>query len=501
MARIVTNGTLWETFEPEEAPGLVEVKDFLSVLTRFDEGLVQELERERGKGRDDYPVRALWNTTVMMALLGHGKFSRVLGELQRNQTMAHMLGYRVQGGRVKVPKNWVISRFWTKLKTDRYRERVAEILDDLVGALKSEIPELGKKVAGDASDVRTHARPPGKLPKQEKTSQSSAMPQDLATAAGTPGEGNGVAPGNAETAGPGHGGGGTSDASTKVRPSADPEATWSVKTKIEEKDGQKQKRTEATFGYKAHALVDQDRPVVLAVRTTTGSHPDVLEAHELLAHASTLLGEGTIKEVALDKAYDDTSLIEDCFDEAIVTVIPVRDVEEDLKKQEAADREEPIRPGENVVYDRYSGEVFCYDLSASEPVRRQMVYAGFEKDRAAHKFRCPAAAKGFDCGYRAECGGGCEGKLGRQVRIPMKVDARRFSPIYPHSKHWERAYKGRSAVERLFSIFKESYHLEDHALRGKDAIELRVLLASITLNATTLQRVEASKAKAVDQAA
>ena len=27
-----------------------------------DEGLMQKLEQERGKGRDDYPVRAMWNS-------------------------------------------------------------------------------------------------------------------------------------------------------------------------------------------------------------------------------------------------------------------------------------------------------------------------------------------------------------------------------------------------------------------------------------------------------
>lgn len=29
-----------------------------------DEALVEELEKERGRGRDDYPVRAMWNLFI-----------------------------------------------------------------------------------------------------------------------------------------------------------------------------------------------------------------------------------------------------------------------------------------------------------------------------------------------------------------------------------------------------------------------------------------------------
>lgn len=79
------------------------------------------------------------------------------------------------------------------------------------------------------------------------------------------------------------------------------------------------------------------------------------------------------------------------------------------------------------------------------------------------------------------------------MRIPMTSDPRRFAPIYPRSKRWKRAYKGRSSVERLFSIFKRSCDLEEHAVRGRAAIELRVLLASITLNVTTLRRAEVAR--------
>ena len=81
----------------------------------------------------------------------------------------------------------------------------------------------------------------------------------------------------------------------------------------------------------------------------------------------------------------------------------------------------------------------------------------------------------------------------------MKTDYRRFAPVYPRSKRWKRLYNGRSAVERINSYLKEVLKLEQHCLRGKNAIKLRVLLAGITLNARTLIGVR--KAALASQAA
>ncbi len=78
----------------------------------------------------------------------------------------------------------------------------------------------------------------------------------------------------------------------------------------------------------------------------------------------------------------------------------------------------------------------------------------------------------------------------------METDYRRFAPVYPRSKRWKRLYNGRSAVERINSYLKEVLQLERHCLRGKKAIKLRVLFASITLNVRTLVSLRAQKALA-----
>ncbi len=182
-------------------------------------------------------------------------------------------------------------------------------------ALKEELPELGRRVAIDSSNIRTHARPPAKLKeKKGETLPAEDKPKQADTKLASP-------------------------RPHPLRGYPDPEASWSVKTKTEEVGGQKKQRTEASFGYKVHACVDQEHAAVLAVRTTTGAHADVREAPELLAHAAQLLGEDVIEQAAMDKAYDDGDLVKECAEEGIAAVVPVRDVPEELQEQSSEDRE------------------------------------------------------------------------------------------------------------------------------------------------------------------
>ena len=175
---------------------------------------------------------------------------------------------------------------------------------------------------------------------------------------------------------------------------------------------------------------------------------------------------------------------------------------ENLEKLPSEDREVPLTPGGNIVRDKYTGEVACYDKSKAggELERRTLTYAGRELDRGTHKFRCPLGAQARDaCPFFASCSAGSAGAQGRQIRVPFSTDIRRFAPVYPKSKRWRRLYNGRSAVERAFSYAKEVLPLERHALRGKKAIELRALLAAITINVRVLmlrRRAESQAAAA-----
>jgi len=454
MAIVIRQTTIWQEIERELPPGLEELEAFLAVLSEFDGELVGALQRERGHGRGDFPLGALFNALAVQLYLRHRHFSELLAELRRNGDLARLLGFEEIGpNRYRIPSKSAISRFHKKLKSATYRVRLRRVFDQSVAALRREVPEFGKRQALDASDVRTHARPP----RRDRADESGE----------------------------------------RRIPSSDPEASWSVKTKVRnEGEGKGRKETRSTFGYKLYASADVSIPAVVAVGVESGSVPDHHMALPMLRAAKAAVPD-RIETVAMDKGFDSEENVAGAFELGIGAVVPVREVPEELKERPREDRERPLVCGGNVVFDPYLGDVACYAPASDGRglQRRQLLYAGFERKRETHKFRCPlGASAATDCRAFASCAAGPSGAQGRQVRVPMALDVRRFAPVYPRSKRWKRLYNGRSAVERINSYLKEVLQLEEHCLRGKDAIEIRALLATTTVNVRTLVSLRAAKA-------
>ena len=70
-----------------------------------DEALVSLLERKRGKGRDDYPIRGLWNSILAEVVFQHSSVESLRRELLRNGQLRWLCGV----GKVTAP--WVYTRF------------------------------------------------------------------------------------------------------------------------------------------------------------------------------------------------------------------------------------------------------------------------------------------------------------------------------------------------------------------------------------------------------
>ncbi len=49
-----------------------------------DERIIQYLEAMRGKGRDDYPVRPMWNAVIAGVVFQHPSIEALIRELSRN---------------------------------------------------------------------------------------------------------------------------------------------------------------------------------------------------------------------------------------------------------------------------------------------------------------------------------------------------------------------------------------------------------------------------------
>jgi len=80
-----------------------------------DEELMQTLEAERGRGRNDYPVRAVWNSLLAGVVFQHRSIEGLRRELRRNAQLRELCGFDVVWGVEAVPSSSAYTRFLCKL--------------------------------------------------------------------------------------------------------------------------------------------------------------------------------------------------------------------------------------------------------------------------------------------------------------------------------------------------------------------------------------------------
>src|SRR5208283_5687653 len=60
-----------------------------------DADLVNELERMRGSGRDDFPVRPMWNSVLAGVVFQHPSIQALRRELSRNPALMARCGFEI----------------------------------------------------------------------------------------------------------------------------------------------------------------------------------------------------------------------------------------------------------------------------------------------------------------------------------------------------------------------------------------------------------------------
>ena len=85
----------WDALE--DSPSLRSLRVLLESLP--DQELLESLRQARGKGRDDYPVEALWGTLLLAIALRHISIDACLEELRRNPALRLLDGHRRGGQR------------------------------------------------------------------------------------------------------------------------------------------------------------------------------------------------------------------------------------------------------------------------------------------------------------------------------------------------------------------------------------------------------------------
>jgi hypothetical protein len=427
--QLYTTDPLFAWAKLEDHPELSTLRLLLEVLP--DQKLLEGLEEARGKGRDDFPLRVLWGTVVFTIALRHPSFASCIAELNRNPALYRLLGISGVNG---IPKDYNLSRFIEVLGQEPHLAELRKVFDVLVQRLGVAVPDLGKHVAGDSAALNGRA-------KKDPDAVAEEVEQGLPQPCG----------GKKEY---------KDEAGTVVKV-----VEWN--------------------GYKHHLLVDVRHEVPLAYSITDPKVGDNEQIKPLLEQATANLPAGRIETLAYDKAADDEKVHELLHQQQIKPLIQNRALWKD-------DKERPL-PGAkgryplNVVHDE-AGTLYCYDMASDPPVRHEMAYVGYEKDRETLKYRCPARHEGWNCPSDERCNQGK--KYGMIIRVDREVDLRRFPPIPRATQQFERRYKGRTAVERVNGRTKVFWGANDGNLRGSRRFhaQLGVIMVVCVALATLLAR-------------
>ena len=433
MATIQQNLFTWQDLD--EIGDLRRLQLVLETLD--DEQLMMKLEKDRGKGRDDYPVRAVWNSLLAAVVCQHPSIESLRRELLRNGDLLRMCGFETIKGKDTVPTSSAYTRFLKRVMS--YQEELDKIFDNLVKALTEELPVFGKRLGIDGKAIESHARRKSKKRKKDGR-------RDL-------------------------------------------DADKGVKTyKGKNKDGSAWKIFKDWFGYKIHIIADVNYELPVSFKITKASASDMKQLKPMMGelHESHPEIVEICESMVADKGYDSKEnnvfLWEDYRVKPIIDIKGGwKEVNEKLADSEYAD---------NIYYD-YHGKVYCYNVDTLETT--QMAYCGFEKDRGTLKYRCPLAGKRTECGAKKKCGKGNYGNYGRIVRIPIEKDRRIFTPLARSSYLFKREYKKRTAVERINSRLDVSFGFENHYIRGMNKMQLRCSVAMIVMLAMALGRVREKK--------
>lgn len=326
-----------------------------------DETLLHALEKERGNGRNDYPVQAMWNAVLSGVIFQHPSSSSLVRELSRNAQLRWMCGFYPG----TVPTDDAMGRFLQILIN--HEKDIRQMAATLQESIRKHLPDFGQYLAMDSKAVASLSTRESKKRKPDGRREMDAQFGYK--------EYRGVC-----------------------------------------KDGSAWSKMVKWFGFKLHLVVDAQHELPVAWSVTPANVSDLTEGKRLVKE---LMGEKawvakTAEYLMADKGYDDGSLIrmmnEDC---GVHPIIDKRSLWRDKESRQ-------LRVGKNVSYTE-DGSVYCYEDDTKSHL---MANGGFDRRRGALKKLCPAKAKGISCKHSRECEvkAGIRIKLSTDVRIFTSVD-------------------------------------------------------------------------------
>jgi hypothetical protein len=327
----------WEN----DVNNLGDLKRLVFVLDNLpDAELIRALKADRKNGRNDYPIRAMWNMLIAMIVFGHSRFADLIREMNRNGQLRNLCGFA--NGKTPSPVN--VSRFVSKVEA--HQTELLNILVAVSDKLYALLPDFGNHLAIDSKWTWSFANK-------------------------------------------------TSDRKNPDRRS-ETEAAWGKKEYSGvHADGTSWSSVKKCFGFKVHVIVDTtyELPVAFSISDASGS--DIVFGKKLLEQIEKTRPHVLDKceFFTADKGYDDGELITYLKELGIKAVIDKRHMWKEESEKEL--------PGYQGRYYNDYGEVFCYSREFGE--KHRMIPAGYDKARDALRFKCPVSHYGCTCRESDTC--------------------------------------------------------------------------------------------------
>lgn len=319
MAKIISQISLFNYNEIEQLGDLERLRLALEGID--DEKLMLKLENKRKNGRDDYPVRVMWNLFIAMKVFQHDSVNSFIRECNRNSQLRRACGlYDYDKRKNLVPKARVFTGFIKSLC--EFTNEVNEIFETQVDYLYESIKGFGQTLAGDGKIINSYSK--------NKPSEPIKHP----------------------------------DQRSEV------DAEYTIKSYYyTTEDGKKHEKKTSYYGFKAHIICDVNSELPVSFIVTKANYSERAAIKEMM-EALDKTKKNKAKYLLLDRGYDSLPLIKLIKGDGIIPIVDIRNMWKDGEKTKQY-------KNTNLVYNA-KGEVFYID---SDGIEIKMKYEGFDKQK------------------------------------------------------------------------------------------------------------------------
>ena len=367
-------------FEESDFENLGDLERLKTVLDTLDDGkLIQRLYRMRGKGRNDWPCEAMWNSFIASFLFGHETVESLLRELRRNKQLRTVCGFepksvKQKDGSIKVfvaPSASAYSNFLKNLMS--CQEELKEMFTELVLYMYGNLEHFGEILMVDGKAIQSYGAKPSKKKKSGCRGEHDA------------------------------------DWCRKQYSASGPNGEAVIKTK-------------KWFGFRLHLIADATYEIPVAFSVTKASNSEQTETKKLLeeiekVHKEWLEG---CSYFLGDKGYDSGSIIRQLEGKGITPIIDIRNCWKDGEETHQY-------RDTNLVYN-YKGTVWYIEEDGS---RTELLYRGYDKstDSLRYGFKPQKHDKRI---FRIKC------EEDRRIFTPVARSSHKWKRLYKKRTGVER---------------------------------------------------------------